>query len=288
MPRKVKAKKEHRTKISQKVIQKVIVKIGEDRKARKVRRRQRRNYKKEYEQELQQQGQSIPATVVYNTGGAYQPLQFGQSIITPQPIMKNAKIAELETPVGIANIQTKKQQLEEFITPVPAQDDIQSRIYSEPVYRTREKVEGNYSFGMPDLYSEKPPTSLYDNESQLIKPSGNVMSLSEYLLSQQAAQDAKGMFEENPRSRPKSVAEAQASVALGMEELQAEKKPKRTNRSRREIASDRYAELKALYEQTGLSTDEASRIANDVKASELFNEIKRTKKEIKARKKKPK
>ena len=258
-------KQRHHTKISQKVIQKVIVKIGEERKAKKARRKQKRRYKREEEDAILQQS-SPPPTIVYNTGGAYQPLSIGQTLITPQPKIMKPEYVEVEQPSGIIDVLTKKEQLIDFIDPVApplSEEKLSSTIYTEPVFKNQEKVEGNYSFGMPDVYSEKPPSTLYDNETAF-----------------------------QPRFIPKDIAQELSEIGLTIDQsnspFEGSKRQEnvlgepRKRRTKEEIAAARSAELHALYIKSGLSGEKADSLVNSIQPKDLPNEIKRVKAEIKS------
>jgi hypothetical protein len=267
-------KHRHHTKISQKVIQKVIVKIGEERKAKKARRRQKRHYKREAEDAILQQP-SAPPTIVYNTGGAYQPLQYGQTVITPQQKKPVAEYVDIEQPSGIIEIPTKKEQLAEFIDPVAppvSQENVGARIFTEKGLNP-EKVDGNYSFGEPDVFNERPPTSLSDNE-----------------LSFQPRFVAKSIGE-NLNQIGKPLMPIEGSLFDLVAELLPEKeivkgegyqKPKR--RTKDEIAVSRYRELHALLLKDGYSESTANDYIDNTPSQKLPDEIKKVKADIKAKK----
>jgi hypothetical protein len=257
-------KSKHHTKISQKVIQKVIVNIAEHKKAKKARRKQKRKFQREAEDQQLQQPSSIPANVVYNTGGAYTPPpNFGATLIIPQPAsVKKPQYVEVEEPSGIIDVPTKKEQLEGLFNPVPLpQDDIRASIYSEPVFVSKERVEGNYAFDKPDMYSERPPSQLSDNETAF-QPRFTPQSLGAFLMKSNEAMETMSNI-----TATKDVM------------VSAPKISKR--RSTEEIAAARRDELYKLYlEGVGLSAEKSLRLVSDVENKDLPNEIKKAKQEI--------
>ena len=227
MPSKSKSKSKkhrHHTKISQKVIQKVVVQVNQEKKAKRARRKQKRAYKQEYEQP-----QGVPPTIVYNTGAAYAPPNFGATLIKPQPQL-------------------------EYVTPVPlAQDNINSKLYSEPVYRRPEKVEGNYAFNEPDKYFERPNTSLYDNDLNLKETvQEQERQFVQDLLNAQQASAGKGIPD------LMNITEEQMSLLTASEGIQ------RKRRSKHEIANARYEELKQIYIDRNYSPEQATQLANEI------------------------
>jgi hypothetical protein len=253
-------KPKHHTKISQKVIQKVIVKIGEERKAKKARRKQKRKFQREAEDQQLQQLPSVSPNVIYNTGGAYAiPPNFGAATIIPQPVsVRRPQYVEVEEPSGIIDVPTKKEQLEGLITPVPLpQENINAAIYTEPVFVSKERVEGNYAFGMPDQYSERPPSQLSDNETA---------------------------FQERYKPLPFGHMEDALSAITASENIMAAAASKiKPRRSTEEVANARREELYKLYtEGVGLSREKSLNLVTETANKDLPNEIKRAKADIKA------
>jgi len=254
-----------RSKISQKVIQKVIVNIAEQKKAKKVRRRQKRKFQREAE-DLQLQQPSVPATVVYNTGAAFvPPLLGGASIIIPQPVsVKKPQYIEVEEPSGIIEVPTKREQLSDLMTPVPLpEENISNSIFTEPIYVSRERVEGNYSFDKPDMYYERPPASLTENQTTF-KKRFIPQSLGEFLM-----------------SRPEEEEETMSNITAT--ELSEVKQPIKISkrRSTEDIANARRDELFKLYvEGVGLARDKSEKLVAGVENKNLADEIRKAKNEI--------
>jgi hypothetical protein len=257
-------KSKHHTKISQKVIQKVIVNIAEHKKAKKARRKQKRKFQREAEDQQLQQPTSVPANVVYNTGGAYTPpANFGATLIIPQPSsVRKPQYVEVEEPSGIIDVPTKKEQLSDFMTPVPLpQDDIGASIYSGNVFVNKKRVEGNYAFGMPDQYSERPPSQLSDNETAF-QPRFTPKSLGAFLMETNAAMETM-------------------SNITATEDVMVSAPKISKRRSTEEIAAARREELYKLYlEGVGLSAEKSLRLVSDIENKDLPNEIKKAKQEI--------
>jgi hypothetical protein len=255
-----KSKRRYGTKLSQKVIQKVVVQVNQDRQAKKARRKQRKTYKKEFEALQAQQFQSTPANITYATGLSYQPLQLGQTLITPEPRIigtsssrRVPQFVDVEEASGIIEVPLKREQLETFITPVERENDPTSRIYSERIFNP-ETIQGNYAFGKFDESVDRPPSSLYDNETLIAEPTKPMKFDPEVLL-------------------PLTREELEPVTAIA----------KAARRSKEEILASRQDELYFLYTKLGYSKTEALTNVSKLNSKELVEEIKKAKKEVKAR-----
>lgn len=251
----------HRTKISQKVIQKVIVKIGEERKAKKARRRHRRTNKAMEQEFMQQQAiqEKVSPIVVYQTGPPFQAPKPSPSIIeTAMEVKQKPSYVITEQDVEPL-FKPKEELLATFINPVASaksNEPINSEVYTKQVF-PQEKVEGNYAFGFEDIYTDKPPSALYNSEFGI---------------------NPQQVHEENM-----NITQEETGYETGYESS-AKPKPKRTYRSRQQIQNEREQKLQSLLELGGIAPEKAFRLAKEIHPIDLEEKIRLQKLVLKGRK----